>query len=667
MKWRASLISVFMVLLSVLSFGAVKEFGNDIKYPAQAAFSLINSGGAVDKTAVFSSIESLAQEYDIQVYRPFIDKNGEQATFVFHPTKNDESYVTNIDSLLNSDVSGMYYTSKSVPAAFREQLESYGLIVQAADISWYMIPVYFLFTNLRSLAVWTLFFVFALGLLAVKLMYAKQAMIYRSLGQFGAIQQKHILQDIGSLLFNYMILLLGFILYQGTFSNVFVKTYLLLMGVNSLILLGITCFVNGIYGLNIRWIKPISILKNKPATRFVLWVWLVGICLSTSIFGLTLHKSLDMIARSHSQIEVLDKWEVAKGFATITWFNSMSENMDANHQIDGQFMKEQTEKYRMFIQSFEQEDMLYSAPSAFGEATSSHLPVPLQEELNANGIKPQLASAIRYVNKGFIEKNKQLYPTNQYGNPSTESVGIIYIPENQLENTENVRAIVAHEWFQYSSLSASDLTVQPVPSQQKTFLFNHTGDEHELFTTQEKTDAILVALNVDYFTEDALETAFLNIAHVGIFKQSIIQEKITSAGLTNFSSLTNVAEKLLLERNRLNSQLTGSVIALTILFICQLFIMYEYVTTIMKKCAKKLAIYSLLGSQNYQVILRNLLPILVINGISAVVVWLLTLHPSVVFLVWGMFMLELLIMSLLSYHLVMKKRVQIIKGDFKAV
>lgn len=55
MKWRVSLISVFMVLLAVLSFGAVKEFGNDIKYPAQAAFSLINSGGAVDKAEVFST------------------------------------------------------------------------------------------------------------------------------------------------------------------------------------------------------------------------------------------------------------------------------------------------------------------------------------------------------------------------------------------------------------------------------------------------------------------------------------------------------------------------------------------------------------------------------------------------------------------------------------
>lgn len=667
MKWRVSLISVFMVLLAVLSFGAVKEFGNDIKYPAQAAFSLINSGGAVDKAEVFSTIESLAQEYDVQVYRPFIDENGEQATFVFYPTQHDESYVTNIDSLLNSDVSGMYYTSKSVPAAFRERLESYGLLVQAADLSWYMVPVYFLFTNLRSLAVWTLFFVFALGLLAVKLMYAKQAMIYRSLGQFGAIQRKHLVQDIASLLFNFMLLLIGFILYQGTFSNVFVKTYLLLMGVNSLILLGMICFVNGIYGLNIRWIKPISILKNKPATRFILWVWLAGICLSTSIFGLTLHKSLDMIARSHSQIEVLDKWEVAKDFATITWFNNMSEHMDANHQIDGQFMKEQAEKYRRFIQSFDQGDMLYSAPSDFSIKTSGHLPESLQIELNTNGINPQLASAIRYVNQGFIKKNKQVYPENQYGNPSIESVGIIYIPENQLKNVESVRAIVAHEWFQYSSLSASDLLVQPVPSGQKTFLFNHTGDEHELFATQEMTDAILVELNVGYFTEEALETAFLNLAHAGIFKQSIIQEKVTSAGLTNFSGLTNVAEKLLLERNRLNSQLTGSVIALTILFICQLFIMYEYVTTIMKKCAKKLAIYSLLGSQNLQVILRNFLPVLVMNGMSAVVVWLLTLHPTIVLLVWGMFLFELVTMSLLSYHLVMKKRVQIIKGDFEVV
>lgn len=34
MKWRITVLSLFVLLVSFLSLGAVKEFGNDIPYPA---------------------------------------------------------------------------------------------------------------------------------------------------------------------------------------------------------------------------------------------------------------------------------------------------------------------------------------------------------------------------------------------------------------------------------------------------------------------------------------------------------------------------------------------------------------------------------------------------------------------------------------------------------
>ena len=175
MKWRLTVISIFVLLLSFLSLGAVKEYGNDIKYPVQSAFSITGFTGTPDKNQIFDKIEELAQKEHMQIYRPFLDSNSKEQTYVFGETKSDSAYVTNRSVLLTNDVNGMYYAGKSVPATFGKELEAMGLIYKGGDLPWYLMPVYFLFTNLRSLAIWTLFFVFALLLFAVKLMYAKKS------------------------------------------------------------------------------------------------------------------------------------------------------------------------------------------------------------------------------------------------------------------------------------------------------------------------------------------------------------------------------------------------------------------------------------------------------------------------------------------------------------
>nr|WP_231207020.1 hypothetical protein [Streptococcus equi] len=57
--------------------------------------------------------------------------------------------------------------------------------------------------------------------------------------------------------------------------------------------------------------------------------------------------------------------------------------------------------------------------------------------------------------------------------------------------------------------------------------------------------------------------------------------------MTNFSSLTNVSNHLILERHKILSQLIGSVIALTVLAIAQCFIIYEYIVSLMNKRPKR--------------------------------------------------------------------------------
>lgn len=94
MKWRLTVLSLFVLLISFLSLGAVKEFGNDIPYPAQAAFSLMGSS-EVDKNQIFDKIQEIADKKQLIIYRPFLDKSGQQATFVFGKIqRKNQSYIT---------------------------------------------------------------------------------------------------------------------------------------------------------------------------------------------------------------------------------------------------------------------------------------------------------------------------------------------------------------------------------------------------------------------------------------------------------------------------------------------------------------------------------------------------------------------------------------------
>ncbi|HEL1164821.1 TPA: ABC transporter permease [Streptococcus equi subsp. zooepidemicus] len=664
MRWRATVICIFVLLLTCLSFGAVKEYGNDIKYPVQAAFSLVASNKDVDKGHVLDRIEALAEQEHIQIYRPYLDHTGKEATYLFGTNGKKTAYSSNRKELLTNDLSGMYYTTRSLPSSFETAMTELGLTYKGADLPWYLLPYYFLFTNLRSLAIWTLFFVFALLLFAVKLMYAKKSMILRSLGLFEHYSRRELLQDLLLMGASFAVSILLFILYQGSISNVFVKSFTLLILTNAVILLLLMLAVHALFFINIRSLKALAILKNKRATPLVLFVWLVGICLSSVIFGLSLHKSLETIGKSANDIQVLGKWDKAKDFAEITWLDTLSTHTDDNHQIDSDYFKEENQRYQHFLLSFSDSDVIYSALSSLNETNLQSAPDDFKKELKTNGVDPRIATKIRYVNKGFMLKNKDIFPNNDYGRPATDVAGVIYIPKHMMGDADSILNIVNYEWLQYSSLKANQLVVQEVPNGQKSFLFNHKQDQQDIFAQQEEVDTILVQLNFSFMTEPSLLTKFGEMAQKSIYRQALIRDRLTQAGLTNVSSLTNVSNHLILERHKILSQLIGSVIALMVLVIAQCFIIYEYVVSLMKQKAKKISIWSLMGQKSFVLIGRLLLPLVLFLLLAIGMMGILTGNSLMVLGIGLLYLGEIVCMSFLAYQAILKHRIQIIKGDF---
>lgn len=390
----------------------------------------------------------------------------------------------------------------------------------------------------------------------------------------------------------------------------------------------------------------------------------MGICLSSVIFGFSLHKSLETIRKSANDIQVLGKWDKAKDFAEITWLETLSAHTDENHQIDSDYFKEENQRYQHFLLSFSDSEVIYSEPSSLNETNLQSAPDDFKKELKTNGVDARIASKVRYVNQGFMLKNKDIFPNNDYGRPAADAAGVIYIPKHMMGDADSILNIVNYEWFQYSSLKANQLVVQEVPNGQKSFLFNHKEDQQDIFAQQEEVDTILVQLNFSFMTEPSLLTKFGEMAQKSIYRQALIRDRLTQAGLTNFSSLTNVSNHLILERHKILSQLIGSVIALTVLAIAQCFIIYEYVVSLMKQKAKKISIWSLMGQNSFVLIGRLLLPLALCLLLAIGMMGILTGNRLMVLGIGLLYLGEIVCMSFFAYQAILKHRIQIIKGDF---
>lgn len=667
MKWRLTVLSLFVLLISFLSLGAVKEFGNDIPYPAQAAFSLTGSS-EVDKNQIFDKIQEIADKKQLTIYRPFLDKSGQQATFVFGKIqRKNQSYITDRGVLAASTATGMYYSSKALPTELKTELQRFGLTYTGADLPWYLVPINFLFMNLRSLAVWTLFFVFAVLLFAVKMLYVKKAMIQRSLGLFDREFRRSLWLDSTILISTGILVWLLFVLWQGSMVNVYVKTFSLLLFLNLFILMVISLLVNLLFALNVRLMGAITVLKNKKSNPLVLYIWLFGILLSCFIFGVTASESVKTISKSAQEIAVLGNWKIAQDYAAITWFENTATHTDENHQIDSTFIKENAAKHRQLIQSFGTDGWLYSEQSSLSPDRTKHAPEEFKQELVRNGVDSKIAETLFYVNTGLMNKNKKLYPQNKYGQAPKESLGVIYIPKSQMAHIDNIRKIINYEHFRYSALKVEDFQIVEIPDGQKTFLFNHKDGPDELLAKQEVVNKILVQINFHNLPADAaFDNYYTVLATKGAFKQKWIKEKISQAGLTHFSSMTNISEQLLLARENIVSQLTGTITALLMLVLAQFFIIYEYITTRMKQKAKKISLQSLLGASSYLEIFQSLLPLIAgILFVSALTILVMKGSFLVVGLVGVLYAFEITAMSYFALMNVRKNRVQIIKGDFE--
>jgi hypothetical protein len=672
MKWRISVLCFIVSLLAILGLGEIQEFGDGIKYPAQAGVNLTKYEGNLTKKQIRNKLEQLTKANNLVLFKPILQSNGSQKVFIFGNGQNylkNKMYSDDKRLLDDTEMTGMYYSDKKISNNLINELETMGFKYKAGDIAWWMVPVnFFLGRNVRSIAVWTLLFVFAVLLFAVKMMYVKTTMVQRSLGMLRATIIKDIVLDIGILILDVIIIVTFFILWQGSFSSVFVKSFNLLLSVILLSLIVIALIVNGLFALNVRLMPAIKVLKNKKSQGIVSYIWLIGILASVFIFNITANEIIHESFELSKKAKMLQGWEVAKDFAKISWFSREEEHMNKDHQIDGQFMLDNGRKNKYFIQAFGEKNWLYSKETSLDKRM---LEVDsFAQKLNQAGVDISLAKAIHYVNEGMVAKNKQIYPNNNYGKLSAtdkSSPVIIYVPQKHQKSINKIKNIVNFEHFQYTAVNANLAPVIIVPNQQTTFLFKHIEGENELFAGQTEKDKILVQLNFSKFPDDnALTTNFEIIAFDGLFKQKLVKQNLQSAGLEDtFSSLTNAASDVLMKRNTIINRLIGATIALISLTIAQVFVLYQYIKLQIELRSKQITIKNILGKPAIVELIKILALLVGGLAIASEFAYFVTNNKVVIVSVSSMYLIEISLLTVISLLTIKRKRVQIMKGDFE--
>lgn len=668
MKWKFSVYIFIVLILSFLAVGEIKEIGQDIKYPARAGINLTNFEGTVSKEKIFEQIEKIARNENMTIFKPIWQENGQEKVYVFGIDKlglGRKKYVKDQKFLMDEPVTGMYYLSEKLNTRLERSLTNLGFQCKGGNIPWQLTIFDFFFGNIRSLSIWTLFVVFAILLFAVKMLYVKKAMVQRSLGIFARKMVLEICSDLLCLTISGIVSIGIINLTQNGISGVFAVTFSLLMLFLGLALLLVTLITNALFALNIQLMKVSQVLKNKSGQSFVLWIWLFGIVLSLFIFGVTVNGSLLGIRTLSAQSKVMRHWKVASDFVTLTFSDSMQEHINANtQQIDSAYMQENALKNSQFLQSFKADEVLYSLQSKLDKTMlSPEFLNRIEGELNLD-----LASKIRYVNQEVIRRNKKLYPRNHYGNQEQSAI-TIYIPEKYQKDIEAIQKIIGFEWLQYTTFDENFMSITKVPNGQKTFLFNQTDTPTELIPQQEKTDEILVSLDFKQLFQD--KTFLLQADQIvlsAFFKQDKVKQKLVSSELSkNFSSMTLVSKNMLEKRARLLSQLQGTVMALVALMLAQLFVLYQYVVTLIQKNVRQISVRSLLGGKVLPFLIRIFSPFFIGTALITCLGYRQFHHLSLFLSLSAFYSVEFILIASIVLIKMKKKRVQIMKGDFEII
>lgn len=660
MKKRIIFIVSMTVVLSFLVFGVVKEFGQDIPFQTNAAFSVTQINEGVHKEDFFKEVKHISQSLNYPIYKPMI-KDAQGVTSYRFDQRASSEEEKEWEVLLQNNITGMYYVNGPIPIELSTYFQHIHADVHFSYIAWYLLPIHFLFGNLRSIAVWLLLFLFFFTLLILKLRQSKKSAIYRSLG---LLKQDFINNLRAELLILTLLVVLEFILfvfYQQTISSIFVWSFGLNFFILYLLLAFLVLSANLVYYQSIKSSKSVNIVKGKVLNPVVIPVTFIGLILAMILSGFLINNAHHLYQETFKQVKVLDKWSSIDSFVKVTWFDPFANQINENQQIDPNAFREEAERTKQMLKHLGDENVLLSLPSSLNRGLQEQLPMSLKTELIKEGVSLELGANLIYVNQTFIDKNKELQAELDFPVNTEHSLGTIYLPESYRGKEEDIRKIVDFEWLQGSEVKADSLAVQFVPNNQVLFLFNPRKSEKETFARQEIVNPILVSFNL-VNVEDPSSLA--NLKQHLLFKEDALLSAIIEAKITNLSMTENINQTMILEREKVWNQLLGSMIAIVFLLVTQVLLMVQFALELLGRKMRKVTLQILNGESVYILLFGEFKWYLLGILCSLSIIFVLTGNGILVSTYLIAILLECCTLLFILKSILIKKRISIVKGEY---
>lgn len=362
----------------------------------------------------------------------------------------------------------------------------------------------------------------------------------------------------------------------------------------------------------------------------------------------------------------MDHWKNVEKYNSITWYLADEEHVNPEtREVDEEWMKSYDQKQKKFVMSFSDEQIIYSKPSALSMNSSGRkIPLEFNNQLKQQGIDTQLTGQISYINENVIRSNQQMYPKNHYPQAKNKTAATIYIPEKLMNRTTDIEKIINYELFIHNP---QVFEVESVPNGQSNYLFAWQDAENQLIPRQTVTDQILVQLNLKSLSGiPETETIFSNMVFDSLFDRETIQENLKEANISSsFRGQTSAAESILLFRDKVISQLRGTILAFLALAIAQIFVLYMFISNQINRYSKMLSILSILGKSAEWEFLKKLLGLLLGVLIAGGITLFVTHAPSIVGVILLVYFVEIIILSLIGLRKMKIRRSQILKGELE--
>jgi hypothetical protein len=658
MKIKISVISFFFCLMAILGMIAIDDSQKPVSLPIDGGFS-IQGKTSKSNEELYQLINKVFNQKKVTIYKPIISSSGQTTYIKLNSAKDDVARN-------QSPIVGMYYTSGKLTSKDFEFLRSSGLQVIYGTYPWFLGGLTQFNGTLRLLLTLSLYMIIFITLLVHETRKLKERVIWRSLG----VSIINIKEDIViPFAFNLILATSLHCFYSSLIGNGFntfsSKLFLALLLTNFLIFQVIDALVMLVIYVNVKFEKPVEIVKNKIKGAGLFWIWLGMIGAMILISGMVLKETKTNQLTLRSQIESLKPWQKVK-----TWQKLQLIGVEKPPSENGRMQEENFDaQYLKLLAAIKGMDFLYLQPSG----------VYLPENMKSQEIGESFEKQMKADGISQPEVNKQLIYTNQVGaqlenlvnhtayQNTKGKIATIYIPK-MFENAQTslINTVLA-EQFIGTTITKNELAVQIIPNGQRLFYFNEDGNDDqknsEPFSRASDKNRIVVVLDTDWMIEQKDRTLAANIMNNGLFSPEAVGRIATLNQEADFSiNPVTVYQTVALKVQSLKHQLLMAMILQKLLFLILLFCVYQYVKTRIATRQSDFVKMIILGRSKVKMAVSCLISLICLM-MSVICLTVFLTGQTALFLLAASLLLILIISSIRSFRSLSKRYAQILKGE----